>query len=453
LKTVEERLKSYEPLWENWTYSGEFLGEGAMSSVFEIQSTAMGFREIAALKIITVKRNHGGQVIIPENALNEIKILRTLSGCPNIVHYHDSTQRQIYDENNELAEIDILIKMEKLKPLSEGNKLNESQIIKLGKDMCNALIHAAEHGIIHRDIKPQNIFVDEEGTYKLGDFGIAKIVSDFSGHYTMNIGTLAYTAPEVQNSTTGVYGISADIYSLGLVLYVFANNGSLPFANTASSLHQAITKRLSGAPFPSPKNGSKNLKSIIMRACSTDLKKRYKHPKEMLDDLELLSTGGKKLVVDPFATLDANADISDADYPVAEKAEEISSASVKSSSSSTGSGLIIRMNTSSKKTDEAPKKKVSEKPEENSDFSMGGDLDAPAVKPKKVNPKETASEKTELSDKEVFESRVKISMKNPADGTPSGKMPEAEPVKAAEKAEKKAEAEEESSFFSAPDSI
>lgn len=313
MRTVEERLKSYEPLWENWTYTGEFLGEGAMSSVFEIQSTAMGMRELAALKIITVKKNFLGEVKIPENALNEIKILRTLSGCQNIVQYHDSTQRQIFDSNNVLTEIDILIKMEKLKPLSEGDKMDPDQVIKLAKDMCNALAHACEHGIIHRDIKPQNIFVDKEGTYKLGDFGIAKIVSDFTQNYTMNIGTMAYTAPEVYRNSTGVYDISSDIYSLGLVLYVFLNDGYLPFVSNASSLHDAIAKRLSGAPFPSPSKGSKNLKAIVMRACNNDLKKRYKNPKEMLEDLELLSTGGKKLVADPFATLDANIDVNESE--------------------------------------------------------------------------------------------------------------------------------------------
>ena len=350
MKTVEERLRSYEPLWENWTYTGNFLGEGAMSSVFEIESTAMGLREVAALKIITVSRDFRGEVKIPENALNEIKILRTLSGCANIVHYHDSTQRKIYDDNGNLTEIDILIKMEKLKPLSEGDKLSESQVIHLAKDMCNALTHAAEHGIIHRDIKPQNIFVDNDGTYKLGDFGISKIISDMSHSYTMNIGTLAYTAPEVQYNTTGVYDIAADIYSLGIVLYSFLNNGCMPFVNSCSSLHEAITKRLSGAPFPSPANGSKNLKSIIMRACSKDLSKRYRTPKEMLDDLELLSTGGKKMVIDPFATLDANIDIAEPEY------EAYGSTATAETDTASG-GLKMRMSTpsfSEKKPEKPP---------------------------------------------------------------------------------------------------
>lgn len=358
MRTVEEKLKSYEPLWENWTYSGEFLGEGAMSSVFEIQSTAMGMREVAALKIITVKKNFKGEVKIPETALNEIKILRDLSSCPNIVHYHDSTQRKIYDENNELSEIDILIKMEKLKPLTDSVRLSETEIIKLAKDMCNALIHASEHGIIHRDIKPQNIFVDDEGTYKLGDFGIAKIVSDFSAGFTMNIGTLAYTAPEIQGSTTGKYDISSDIYSLGLVLYEFLNNGCLPFVSTSSTLNEAITKRISGSAFPSPANGSKNLKTIIMRACANNLSKRYRTPAEMLEDLELLSTGGKKLVVDPFATIDANIDfheVSDTGsmYVTIEKHDEAALKAKPETAKRTSTGLKI--NFGAKKPAPTPK--------------------------------------------------------------------------------------------------
>ena len=311
LKTVEERLREYEPLWENWTYTGNFLGEGAMSSVFEIESTAMGLREVAALKIITVKKDINGEVKIPKTALNEIKILRALSGCPNIINYHDSTQRKIYDEDKNLESIDLLIKMEELQSLSEGKKLDEKEVVKLAKDICTALIYASKHGVIHRDIKPQNIFVDDDGIYKLGDFGIAKIVSEFSQHYTMNIGTMAYTAPEICNGKSTKYDITSDIYSLGLVLYVFLNNGYLPFMNSTSSVNDAIAKRFSGAIFPSPENGSKALKRIVMRACNADAEKRYKTPQEMLDDLQSLSSGGKKMIVDPFATLDANIDVAE----------------------------------------------------------------------------------------------------------------------------------------------
>ncbi len=304
MKSVEERLRSYEPLWENWRYTGEFLGEGAMSSVFEIKSSKIGIEEYAALKIVTVKSDSSGMIHIPETIMNEIKILNTLSSCPNIVNYHDSTQRDVLDDSGNKCGLDVLIKMEKLRPLNEGTHLSEDEVVKLAHDMCTALVYANDHRVIHRDIKPQNMFVDKDGIYKLGDFGIAKVVSRLIRSNTVSVGTMAYVAPEVWQSTTGDYDISADIYSLGLSLYVFLNEGYLPFASSCSSIDQAVTKRFSGAPFPSPKHGSDKLKKIIMRACEFSTVNRYSDPGDMLRDIERM-TGGAA-VIDPFATLDAN---------------------------------------------------------------------------------------------------------------------------------------------------
>ena len=310
MKSTEERLRSYEPLWENWRYTGELLGEGGMSSVFEICSDAFGTKEFSALKIITVKDMAGGKVNIPKNALNEINILRSLSDCRNIVHYSDSTIREIHDDTGAVCGADIMVRMEKLKVLSEGSRLTEKEIIKLATDMCHALISASKKGIIHRDIKPQNIFVDNEGTFKLGDFGVAKIVSDASMHFTKDIGTLAYAAPEIcSERADSFYDASTDIYSLGLVLYTFLNDGYLPFVDPVTSMREAIMKRIRGGVFSSPKNGSKNIQRIVMRACEFDAKRRYRTAQEMLEDLEMLSDDGKKkYIIDPFATLDASLD-------------------------------------------------------------------------------------------------------------------------------------------------
>ena len=185
-----------------------------------------------------------------------------------------------------------------------------AEIIKLATDMCHALISASKKGIIHRDIKPQNIFVDSTGTFKLGDFGVAKIVSDASMHFTKDIGTLAYAAPEIcSERADSFYDASTDIYSLGLVLYTFLNDGYLPFVDPVTSMREAIMKRIRGGVFSSPKNGSKNIQRIVMRACEFDAKRRYRTAQEMLEDLEILSDDGKKkYIIDPFATLDASLD-------------------------------------------------------------------------------------------------------------------------------------------------
>ena len=163
MKSVEERLKGYQPLWENWRYTGEFLGKGGMSSVFEIEHNAYGSRDVCALKIIEVKTASDGRVRIPNDILNEIQIMRNLSDCPNIVRYYDDTTREVFDDTGALSGVDILIRMEKLRSINERTTLSEAEVIKLAKDMCNALIYVGKKKIIHRDIKPHSIFIDGLG--------------------------------------------------------------------------------------------------------------------------------------------------------------------------------------------------------------------------------------------------------------------------------------------------
>lgn len=313
MKSVEERLKGYQPLWENWRYTGEFLGKGGMSSVFEIEHNAYGSRDVCALKIIEVKTASDGRVRIPKDILNEIQIMRNLSDCPNIVRYYDDTTREVCDDDGNLVGVDILIRMEKLRSIDERTKLSEEEVIRLAKDICTALNYVEKKKIIHRDIKPHNIFVDETGQYKLGDFGISKIISEYAVKYTMEIGTQAYVAPEMYKGEAGEkYDVTTDIYSLGLVLYAFLNNNKLPFEDVESKMGVAIHRRLAGDAFNEPVHGRKKLKEIVMKACSYDSKNRYQSAEEMLKDIELLNKPKhKKYIIDPYMTIPANEDDED----------------------------------------------------------------------------------------------------------------------------------------------
>ena len=313
MKSVEERLKGYQPLWENWRYTGEFLGKGGMSSVFEIEHNAYGSRDVCALKIIEVKTASDGRVRIPNDILNEIQIMRNLSDCPNIVRYYDDTTREVFDDTGALSGVDILIRMEKLRSINERTTLSEAEVIKLAKDMCNALIYVGKKKIIHRDIKPHNIFIDGSGRYKLGDFGISKIVSEYSVKYTMEIGTQAYVAPEMyKGDKGGKYDVTTDIYSLGLVLYAFLNNNKPPFEDTEANMGTAIHRRLNGDSFSEPANGRKKLKEIVMKACSFDSHNRYRDAEAMLKELESLDKPRhEKYIADPYITIPANEDESD----------------------------------------------------------------------------------------------------------------------------------------------
>ena len=169
----------------------------------------------------------------------------------------------------------------------------DEQVIRIAKDMCAALELCKKHNIVHRDTKPQNIFVSENGNYKLGDFGIAKTVEKTMGG--SKTGTYKYMAPEVYSNRP--YNSTADIYSLGLVLYWLLNERRMPFMPLPPEKlkdgmdEESRKRRLSGERLPTPAHGSKNLKEIVLKACAFDPKDRYQTAREMREDLARLSGG------------------------------------------------------------------------------------------------------------------------------------------------------------------
>ena len=215
-------------------------------------------------------------------------MMSEIKGYTNVVYCDDVR----YIQHDDGFGWDIFIKMELLTPLVKLRDMEplERSVQKLGRDICSALVLCREKGIIHRDIKPQNIFVSEHGDYKLGDFGIAKTVEKTTGG--TKIGTYSYMAPEVYNNQP--YGTAADIYSLGLVMYWLLNEHRLPFlpmppkTPSISENEQARLRRFRGEPIPSPENGSPELKRIVLKACAYDTKERYHTADEMLADLDAL---------------------------------------------------------------------------------------------------------------------------------------------------------------------
>lgn len=288
--------------WPGWE-TVRLIGKGSFGAVYEIQRDVMGETEKAALKVISIPKDTNdidelySEGFDNESITNkyeehlksiiaEYTMMRKMSDCVNVVSCDDVH----YERQENGIGWNIFIKMELLTPLLKtlDNAMTETEVIKFAKDICKALCACQKLNIIHRDIKPQNIFVSKNGDYKLGDFGIAKAVDKTS--YGTYAGTEKYMAPEVYANKP--YGATADIYSLGLVIYWLLNNRRFPFLPaysqkiTFSMDEDARIRRLSGEKIPSPVNGSDALKSIVLKACAYNTQDRYSSAEEMLTALK-----------------------------------------------------------------------------------------------------------------------------------------------------------------------
>ena len=313
-----ENFENIRLPWPDWKIVKD-LGGGTYGRVYEIERTISGIQEKAALKIVSRPKNKDemesyynegyskADLIASykseiQNYVQEYKLMKELQGESNIVSCDDFTMVPHEDEIGG----DIFIRMELLTSLQQilrERSLSEQEIIKLGKDISHALVLCESKNIIHRDIKPANIMVSQFGNYKLGDFGVSKIMDHAT--FATSMGTPEYQAPEIVHMER--YGQAADIYSLGITLYWLLNNRRMPFidANQQITLvmkNEAIDRRYRGEKLPAPKNGSAKLKKIVLKACEYHPENRYASAQEMYDALDALENG--KILLDPVPVED-----------------------------------------------------------------------------------------------------------------------------------------------------
>lgn len=164
------------------------------------------------------------------------------------------------------------------------------EIMRLARHMLEGLANAHAAGIVHRDIKPQNVMVDRNLNAKLLDFGIAKLHEDNDGVNTvagMMLGTLNYIAPEIFNGVSA--SKQSDIYSLGLVLFLMFN-GKSPFVGRTrleivEKVANARVRFTPGANTVLPTG----LKNIIYKMTAKNVHDRYKNVRDILDDFNRIN--------------------------------------------------------------------------------------------------------------------------------------------------------------------
>ena len=293
-------------VWPEWKLV-EKIGEGSFGKVYKAKRTERGRSFYSAIKIISIPGSKGELDSVRsemnneqstreyfrnlvEDCIQEIYTMEHFCGNSHVVSFEDFKVVEYLDEIG----WDISIRMEYLTSFMDyctGKELTEKEVIKLGCDLAMALIYCRKLNIIHRDVKPENIFVSRFGDFKLGDFGIAREQAHTMSNMSKK-GTYSYMAPEIYKGEK--YDSSIDIYSLGIVLYKLMNQNRLPFLSLDKQLityrdkETALARRMAGEKMPVPVNASAAFSHIILKACAYEPGKRYRKPEDMLRDLEKL---------------------------------------------------------------------------------------------------------------------------------------------------------------------
>jgi len=259
----------------------ERIGAGGMAIVYKAKDLLLN-------RVVTIKVLRE-QFVTDEDFIRRFRREAQSAGSlshPNIVSVYDvgkegDTEYIVmeYVEGRNLKEI-----------IREYAPLTTDQSINLGRQITAAIQNAHEHHIIHRDIKPHNILVTEDGQAKVTDFGIARAVSSATVTHTGDIiGSVHYLSPEQAKGL--VSNEQSDIYSLGIVLYELIT-GKVPY-DGETPITIALKHLQEQAVLPSVINPriEAEFEAVIMRAIAKSPEQRYISAKDLLADLNHIQAG------------------------------------------------------------------------------------------------------------------------------------------------------------------
>lgn len=252
------------------------VGGGGMALVYKAKDLLLG--RFVAVKVLRQQFMHDDDFV--KRFRREAQAAASLSH-PNIVSIYDVGQEEdthyIVMEYIDGANLNEIIR--------DRAPLQVEEAVRIASQICDALDHAHHNQIIHRDIKPHNILIGNNGRVKVTDFGIARAVTSSTITQTGSVvGSVHYFSPEHAKGVTT--GEKSDIYSLGIVLYQMLT-GRLPFLGE-SPISVAL-KHLQ-EPFEQPRlvnpHIPQSVENVILRAMRKNPQERYTSASSMLADLE-----------------------------------------------------------------------------------------------------------------------------------------------------------------------
>jgi tRNA A-37 threonylcarbamoyl transferase component Bud32/tetratricopeptide (TPR) repeat protein len=259
------------------------LGSGGMATVYLAEDLKHD-RKVA----VKVLRPELAAALGPERFHQEIKIAANLTH-PHILPLHDSG-----DADGFLYYVMPHIEGESLREkLAHEGELPISEAVRILRDVVDALSHAHKHGVVHRDIKPDNVLLSERHAL-VTDFGVAKAVSEATGAHKLTtegvaLGTPAYMSPE-QAAADKHIDHRADIYAVGALAYELLT-GRPPF--TGNTPQEVLSAQVTQAPEPVTKHRATvppALAQVVMKCLEKKAADRWQTAEELLPQLEALAT-------------------------------------------------------------------------------------------------------------------------------------------------------------------
>ncbi len=275
-----------EELTRGITFAGRYeiieeLGKGGMGRVYRVEDKKI--KEEVALKLIKPGIASDKKTI--ERFSNELKMARKIAHR-NVCRMYDLGEEKgtHYITMEYVPGEDLKSSIRRMGPLTAGKTLF------IAKQICEGLAEAHSLGVVHRDLKPQNIMIDKAGNARIMDFGIARSVKGkgITGAGVM-VGTPEYMSPE--QAEVKEVDQRSDIYSLGVILYEMVT-GRVPFeGETPLGIAMKHKNEIPADPGEINAQVPSDLSQVIMRCLEKDKEKRYQSAREVRSDLVSIEKG------------------------------------------------------------------------------------------------------------------------------------------------------------------